>query len=217
MKIEDRRKEGFVTYLVKWEKDNFRPFPWRKDTTPYRVFIAEVLLKRTTSKAADRVFNEFIEKFPDIKSLYNAEVEDIEEVLKPIGLYNQRGKGIKEAAQFIKEKYYGEIPGELKEILGIPHIGPYTGGAILSIGMGKPAPMVDSNVFRVVTRAFKDVLSEKPLQKEVVKLVEELLPEKDHEYFNWGLIDLGSLICTYRGCHKEDCPVKNFCNFYNEG
>ncbi len=216
MKIEDRRKEGFVTYLAKWEKENFRPFPWRKDTTPYRVFIAEVLLKRTTSKAADRVFNKFIEKFPDIESLNNAEVKDIENVLKPIGLYNQRGKGIKEAAQFIKEKYDGEFPGELKEILDIPHIGPYTGGAILSIGMNKPASMVDSNVIRVMTRAFKDVLSKNPTQNEVIKLVKELLPEKEHKCFNWGLIDLGSLVCSYRGCQKEECPVKDFCQFCNE-
>lgn len=216
MRIEEMRRKGFVTSLIRWEKEHFRPLPWRKEITPYRVFISEVLLKRTTSKAAERVFNDFLEKFPDINSLCNAEIRDIREILKPIGLYNQRGKGVKEAAEFIMEKYGGEFPVEFKDILAIPHIGPYTGGAILSIGLGKPAPMVDSNVFRVMTRTFKDELSEKPFQKEVVKLVKELLPEKDHEYFNWGLIDLGSQICTYRGCHKEVCSVKKFCNFYNE-
>jgi A/G-specific adenine glycosylase len=173
-------------------------------------------LKRTTSKAADRVFNEFIEKFPDIKSLYVADISLIEEVLKPIGLYSQRAKGLKEAAEFLVNEYGSDFPKDLEKLLQIPHIGPYTAGAIFSIGMNKPAPMVDSNVYRVISRVFKDLLSEKPTQKEVIQLINTLIPEKEFKYFNWGIIDLGSLVCTYRGCCKEDCPVKSFCNTYFE-
>ena len=217
MNIEDRRKKGFVTSLITWEKENFRQFAWRKNTNPYKVFISEILLKRTTSKAADRVFNNFIEKYPDIKSLYCANVKEIREILKPIGLYNQRAKGVKEAAEFITEKHDGIFPDELKTIMEIPHIGPYTGGAILSIGMGKPATMVDSNVYRVLTRAFSDILSKNPSQKKVIELAELILPKIEHEYFNWGLIDLGALICTYRICKAEECPIKDFCDtFSNE-
>ena len=215
MKIEER-KTGFVDCIIKWEKNNFRSFSWRKDTTPYRVFISEVLLKRTTSKAADRVFNEFFEKFPDIKSLLNAEVSSVEEVLKPIGLYSQRARGLKEAAEFLVDNYGGYFPKNLEKLLQIPHVGPYTAGAILSIGMNKPAPMVDSNVYRVISRVFKDILSEKHTQKEVTQLVNDLIPERKCKYFNWGVIDLGSSVCTYRGCCKEDCPVKDFCNTYIE-
>jgi A/G-specific adenine glycosylase len=173
-------------------------------------------LKRTTSKAADRVFNEFIEKFPNIKSLYEADISLIEEVLKPIGLYSQRAKGLKEAAEFLVDKCDGDFPKDLEKLLQIPHIGSYTAGAIFSIGMNKPASMVDSNVYRVISRVFKDLLSEKPTQKEVTQLVNTIIPEKEFKYFNWGVIDLGSLVCTYRGCCEEDCPVKEFCITYIE-
>jgi A/G-specific adenine glycosylase len=212
MRIDDKRKEGFVANLISWEKENCRPFPWRKDTTTYRVFISEVLLKRTTSKAADRVFEQFIGLFPDIQTLYKADVNLIEEVLKPIGLYKQRAKGLKETAKVIVEEYSGEFPQEYASLLKIPHIGPYTAGAIQSIGMGVSAPMIDSNVYRVITRAFQDLLPEKPTQKTVTEIVRVILPETGHEYFNWGLIDLGALVCTYRSCCKENCPVKEFCN-----
>jgi len=213
MKIE-KRKAGFISCIIKWEKDNFRHFSWRENTTPYRVFVSEILLKRTTSKAADRVFNEFLRRYPDIKSLYNENVSSIEEVLKPIGLYSQRAKGIKEAAAFIVENCNGEFPTDLEKLLQIPHIGPYTAGAIMSIGMDKPAPMVDSNVNRVISRVFKDLLSEKPNDKKVAQLVYTLLPEKELKCFNWGLIDFGALVCTYRGCCKEECPIKRLCDTY---
>lgn len=213
MKVDEKRKEGFVVNLIKWERENCRPFPWRKDTTPYRVFISEVLLKRTTSKAADRVFEQFVEMFPDIETLYTADTGIIEEVLKPIGLYKQRAKGLKETAKVVVEDYNGKFPREYTSLLKIPHIGPYTAGAIQSIGTGIPAPMVDSNVYRVITRAFGDLLPEKPSLKTVTNMVRELLPETRHEYFNWGLVDLGALICTYRGCKKDLCPVKKFCTY----
>lgn len=217
MKIE-KRKADFVSCIIIWEKDNFRPFPWREDTTPYRVFMSEILLKRTTSKAADRVFEQFIDLFPDVQTLYKADINLIEDVLKPVGLYKQRAKGLKETAKFIVENYGGEFPRGYTDLLKIPHIGPYTAGAIQSIGIGTPAPMVDSNVYRVITRAFKDLLPEKPTQKIVTEIARELLPEKEHKYFNWGLIDLGALVCTYRGCNRDICPVKEFCSYCkNEG
>jgi A/G-specific adenine glycosylase len=216
MTVSEKRKNGFVTELIKWEKENFRPFPWRKDTIPYRVFVSEVLLKRTTSKAADRVFEQFLELFPDIGALYKADTDLIEEVLKPIGLYKQRAKGLKETAKYIVEECGGEFPRGYTELLKVPHIGPYTAGAIQSIGTGTPAPMVDSNVHRVITRAFRDLLPERSSQKAVTAIVLELLPEKEHEYFNWGLVDLGALVCTYRGCCRDTCPVKDFCNCYEK-
>src|SRR5665647_933520 len=125
MKIEER-KTGFVNHIIKWEKNNFRPFPWRRNTTPYRVFITEILLKRTTSKAADRIFNEFFENFPDINSLFNADISSIKGVLKPIGLYSQRAIGLKEAAEFLVNNYGGHFPKDLEKLLQIPHVGPYT-------------------------------------------------------------------------------------------
>lgn len=213
MKVDKKRKDGFVADLIIWERENFRPFPWRKNTTPYRVFISEILLKRTTSKAADRVFERFLELFPDIETLYKADISKIEEVLKPIGLYKQRANGLKEIAKVVVEDYNGKFPSEYTDLLKIPHIGPYTAGAIQSIGLGMPAPMVDSNVYRVITRAFGDLLPEKPSHKKITELIGELLPENEHKCFNWGLIDLGALVCTYRGCNRNLCPVTKVCNY----
>lgn len=216
MEIDKRRREKFVSSIIQWEKQNFRKFSWRKNRTPYNVFIAEIILKRTTSKAAASVYDQFISIFPNIDVLYQADIKEIEEILEPVGLQKQRSKGLKEAVQYVKENYEGSFPESYNDLLKIPYVGPYTGGAIVSFSYGRPAAIVDSNVSRVLSRAFMDALQENPKQKQITELTKKLVPQKEHELFNWGLLDLGALICTYRKCCSEVCPVKKLCYFFSE-
>ena len=209
----DERKKQFVSAVTNWGKSNLREFPWRGRATPYEVFIAEVLLKRTTSTAAKRTYAEFLREFPDIGSLANSKRREIESVLMPLGLYRQRSGGLKEAAEYLIENYMGAIPTKYEELIKVPHIGHYTAGAIMSFGFGKPAPIVDSNVRRVVSRAFSDALGSKPTDKKIRGFLIDIVPKKDHKIFNWGLLDLGSLICSYRFQKCKECPLKNICYY----
>ena len=208
------RKEIFTDTLVTWCRRECRDFPWRHNRTPYSIFVAEILLKRTTSKAASRVFNDFIARYPTIQVLASSDPYDLERLIAPIGLYKQRSAGLQEAAKYIISKFQGFFPSTLEALMSIPHIGKYTAACILSFGMNIPAPTVDSNADRVLKRVFMDELGVNASLNRVTGIAWDLLPSDEHVLFNYGLIDFGALICTYSSCCKRDCPLHKICHYF---
>ena len=139
--------------LLAWAADHLREFPWRgQDTSVYQILVAEVLLKRTTAQAAARLFGWFIVQFPGLESIEEASTGELEEALMPVGLYRQRAKGLKQMAEYLIREHGGQVPDNLTDLLKVPHLGPYSAGAVLSFGYGRPAAIVDSNVQRVLGR-----------------------------------------------------------------
>jgi A/G-specific adenine glycosylase len=216
MRDLELKKKSFKKHLINWVKKEGRNFLWRKRRDPYKVFVAEFLLKRTTSTAAHRVYQNFLEKYPNLVVLSDASITDLENVLKPIGLNKQRAKGVKDAAKYLVESCNNEFPKRFEELIEIPHVGNYTAACILSFGMNISAPAIDSNGQRILSRVFKNSLENNASLKKVFDFSWELLPKKDHVLFNYGLIDLGALICTYRSCSKEKCPLKGICDYYSD-
>jgi len=210
------QQKSFVRCLLPWARINYRNFEWRNNRDPYRVFVAETLLRRTTSKAADRIFCKFLERYPSIHELVRADPNVLAEHIRPIGLYQQRSKGLVRAACYLNEKYNGKFPVTLDDLLGIPHVGEYAARCILSFGMGIPVPVVDSNVQRVISRVFEDTVGPRPSVRHITTILLELLPKKSHVEFNYGLIDFGSLVCTYRSCHRVNCPMRAICDYIQE-
>jgi A/G-specific adenine glycosylase len=206
----------FVKRLLLWARNNYRQFEWRDNRDPYRVFVAETLLRRTTSKAADRIFYEFIERYPSVRDLARTEPEELANYIKPIGLYQQRSKAFVQAAYFLDQHYNGEFPVTLNELLDIPHIGEYAARCILSFGLGKPVPIVDSNVQRVISRVFEETVGSRPSLSRVTIFLSGMVPKKSHVSFNYGLIDFGSLVCTYRSCGGINCPMRAICDYVRE-
>ena len=202
----------FNKNLIKWFKKNGRSFLWREKRDPYKVFVAELLLKRTTCTAAHRVYQQFIEKYPDLMVLSKASIANLENELKPIGLHKQRAKGIKEATAYLFESCSGKFPKKFNDLLKIPHVGNYSAACILSFGMDIPAPAIDANGQRVLSRVFKNTLGDDISLEKILDFSWGLVPQKDHVLFNYGLIDLGTLLCTYRGCSKELCPLCKICD-----
>jgi adenine-specific DNA glycosylase len=176
--------------------------------------VAEFLLKRTTSKAAAHVYSDLITKYPDINSLADAKKGDIQRQVKYIGLVNQRAEGILKAANCVKKRYNGELPASYEQLLEIPLVGQYTAGCILSFGMNIPTHVVDSNVQRVLLRVFTNRLGVDPANRAVLEVARSLLPQKEHVKYNYAMIDFGSLVCTYRNCCGNGCPLKNHCDTY---
>lgn len=208
----DVKKKKFNNCLINWEKKQGRHFHWRKNRNPYNVFIAEFLLKRTTSTAAHRIYEKILEEYPDLFFLSNANNFELEENLKPIGLFKQRAKGLKEAATYLVTSCNGDFPKKFDELIKIPHIGNYSAACILSFGMNIPAPAIDSNGQRILSRVFKNTLDKNASLKKILAFSWGLLPHKDHILFNYGLIDMGALICTYRGCSRQKCPLNRICD-----
>lgn len=207
----ERLVEEIRSRVIEWEKRNWVPYPWRVDRTPYKVLVAEFLLKRTTRQAVLREFPKFIEKFPDIYAIYNAPVEEVEEALRHLGLYKQRAKQLKELAEVVVKRYNGRIPDKWEDLVKLPGVGVYIAGAVLSFGYGRRAPVLDSNVVRVVSRLTG--LKAKR-HEEYLGLLWRLVPDIEHDYFNYGLIDIGAQVCHYKTPRCGSCPLRDLCVYY---
>ena len=200
--------------LLVWAADHRRAFPWReKAVSAYEVLVAEVLLKRTTARAAARVFPTFICQFPDIECVRQAPLEQLEAALQPVGLYRQRAKGFKELAEHLTVEHDGHVPGSLPDLLKVPHLGPYSARAIMSFGHGMPAAIVDSNVQRVLGRLYRCRLGEVPSVADTQVLADLVLDPEHHQAFNWALLDLGATVCRYDVPRCSSCPLAGSCDF----
>jgi A/G-specific adenine glycosylase len=213
--IITQNKEIFLNNIKSWGKANFREYSWRENRTPYRVLIAELLLKRTTAKAVQNIYNSFISDYPEIYRLSLARKSDIEAHLVKIGYQKIRSDIILSVSKFIVDKYGGVIPYEKDELLAVPHIGEYTANAIITFSYNKPTFIVDTNIIRILTRVFGLNCGKDPLPV-IEKVAEMLYPINENAIYNYGLLDLGGLICRPRNpvCYK--CPVLNICSAYKE-
>jgi A/G-specific adenine glycosylase len=203
-KAKSIRKE-WAKCIIKWEKSQGRKFSWRVNRTPYKVLISEILLKRTTSTAALRVYDKFIEKYPDIFTLSKATYDDLEELIRPIGLYKQRTKQLKEISKYFTEDLKGEIPPDYDILIKAPGVGDYTASAILSFAYHIPKAIVDSNVERVLKRVFK------VKGKKLHEIAEILVPSSEPDIYNYGMLDMGAVVCNYRTPKCNECLINMFC------
>lgn len=201
----------FQKRLIEWGREHYEQWPWRVDRTPYRALIAELLLKRTTRQAAGREYPKFIKRFPDIESVYRASLEELREAFRPLGLYNQRAKQLKELARVVFEKYGGQIPDTLEGLKSLPGVNDYIAGAVLSFGFGVPAPTPDSNALRVLSRATGIGQGSAADRRKLYKVLERLVPKEGHEAFNYALLDLGGSVCHYQYPKCERCPLRGLC------
>jgi A/G-specific adenine glycosylase len=213
----ESRKRQIQKRILKWARTNLRTFPWRHEVSPYRVLVAEVLLKRTTSTQVEKSFQKFIEKYPNINTLARARDTDLRKILTPLGYYKKRAQIFIEIANYIAKEHHGEIPKTKEELLKIPQIGDYTANAILSLAYDIPSAMVDCNIIRIETRVFLKHLPQKHSQKTIQKVADLLSPVKDNQCHNYALLDLGALVCRSGIPRCKECPIKEFCDYYSLG
>ena len=198
--------------LLNWYDQNARVLPWREHPSPYRVWVSEIMLQQTRVKAVTPYFDRFIREFPNIQALAEAPEERLLKLWEGLGYYN-RIRNLQKAAQIATREYGGELPQDYRLLCGLPGIGAYTAGAILSIAYQKPYPAVDGNVLRVISRLLccYDNLFDASNRKKMTAQIQEILPEEVGA-FNQALMELGAVICRPNGeplC--ECCPVAEIC------
>jgi len=198
--------------LGEWSKTNLRYFPWREGKSPYSILLTEILLKRTTSKAAASVYHDFLETYPNMVALAEADKATLQSMLKRIGLQIQRTRAIIEMAGYVVKNFGGEIPSSKEDLERIPHVGSYTAAAVRSFGYGIRDAVVDSNVMRIIRRLFAKAIGKRKVSlSEFQQLAEMLLPEK-HQNHNFAMVDLGALVCRYDYPRCWFCPLKKACD-----
>jgi len=207
-----------VPFLLNWFDYNARILAWRENPKPYYVWVSEIMLQQTRVEAVKGYFDRFIEAFPDLKALSEAEDERLLKHWEGLGYYN-RARNLKKAAQQVMMEYGGELPADYHSLLRLPGIGSYTAGAIASIAYGIVVPAVDGNVLRVTKRiagSFDDITKES-VKKELWQDLVGIIPVKRAGDFNQALMELGAMVCLPNGkplC--EQCPVMHLCRAFHE-
>ena len=213
--MDRETRKAIAEKLVKWYEIKGRQFPWRKEgLEPYDILIAEMMLQKTRAEMVERVYRDFLGKYPNPQTLSAASVEEVAGYLKPLGLYNRRARWMKVISETLVSKYQGKLPKEKKDLMDLPGIGAYILQAILCFAYDKSVPLVDVNVARVLGRvASIEVRGDLRRNRKLHKVAAELVPKKKFKEFNWALVDLGALICTSTNPKHRDCPIVSFCKF----
>jgi len=137
--------------LLKWFGKYGRSYPWRETSDPYRVMVAEVMLQRTRADQVKPVYENFIRRYPDSRSLADAELAEVEGLLWPLGM-RSRPRLMLGMAGDLQNLFQGEVPDTRDQIKLITGVGDYVAGAVLSVALNKPEWIVDANVVRVFSR-----------------------------------------------------------------
>ncbi len=215
--ISNKEIKEFQDKILKWYKENGRYFPWRKKSaTNYELIIVEILLQRTKAETVSKFFNAFIKKYPSWKQLGNATAQELQNCLKPLGLYKQRGTGLYKLALEMN-KLHGQFPKDRKEIEKLPTIGYYISNAIELFIFKKPRPLLDVNMARVLERYFGprqklDISSDPYLQELSKRVVNHTAIKK----INWGMLDFGAKVCVSKNPKCSNCILSKSCLFYSK-
>jgi A/G-specific adenine glycosylase len=209
-RVRTERAEQFSRALRAWFRANGRALPWRNTRDPYRVLVSEAMLQQTQVSRVIDYYDRFLHRFPTIDALAKARPRHVRESWEGLGYY-ARAKNLHALARRVD----GELPSDPEALRSLPGIGPYTAGAVASFAFERRAALVDTNVARVLLRAFAPRANFKTSrgQKRIWAIAEAILPRTGRATWthNQALMELGALVCTARIARCESCPVQRLC------
>ena len=207
-----RRLSTLPRKLLFWFDRHRRDLPWRASRNPYRIWVSEVMLQQTTVAAAVPYFKRFLATFPDVKSLAAADEQQVLRLWEGLGYY-RRARHLHAAARILATEHGGQLPDEPTVWAGLPGVGRYILGAVLSQAFDRRLPIVEANSLRVLARLFgyRGDPREGEGKTWVWSAAESLLPAKRTGDFNQALMELGALVCTPASPRCGECPLAAHC------
>ena len=204
--------------LLDWYDKNARVLPWRSDPQPYHVLVSEFMLQQTQVDTVLPYYAQFLEAWPDVISLAQADEQAVLRLWEGLGYY-RRAINLHRSARMIVEKFDGLVPGKMEDLLSLPGVGPYTSAAIASIAFGEAVAAVDGNIRRVYARLFavEGALGEKETETRFSTLARETLSSDRPGDFNQALMDLGATVCVPQNPLCELCPLNSVCLAFEKG
>jgi len=208
---KNESKKEFQECIVKWYLENGRVFLWRtKELSPWQWLVLELLLKKTRAETVEKNFLRLISKYSEPRTIMHFSQKELENDLKPLGLYRQRALALRKIAETIIDEHCGLIPTDQRTLSEMPHVGLYISSAVACFCYGIRTAVVDSNVARILTRVRGFELPKDAREKWVWNLAEDMLPDAKWKEYNFGLLDLGALICRKLPL-CEICPANHSC------
>ena len=202
----------FRRRLLRWFGRHGRDLPWRRTRDPYRVIVSEFMLQQTQVGRVEGFYHRFLQRYPSIEALAAAPASRVRESWEGLGYY-RRAANLQRLAQEVVRNRDGVIPSEPDELRLLPGVGRYTAGAVASFAFERATPAVDTNVARVLHRAFHPHARPRALAGRLWDTAAAITPRRGKTAwaFNQAIMELGALICTARVARCGECPVQTAC------
>ncbi|MBH0075625.1 A/G-specific adenine glycosylase [Pseudoalteromonas sp. SWYJ118] len=217
--LNKEQSNSFSNQVVDWYHLHGRKtLPWQLGKTPYKVWVSEVMLQQTQVITVIPYFEKFMQSFPDIIALADADEDLVLHHWTGLGYY-ARARNLHKTAKIVRDKFQGEFPQTLDEVMDLPGIGRSTAGAVLSLSLGQHHPILDGNVKRVLARYFmiEGWYGVKKVENQLWHLSEQLTPKNNVTEFNQAMMDLGASVCSRSRFDCEACPLNSGCGAFNAG
>ena len=210
--------DWFANRLIKWHEAHGRKnLPWQRNINPYRVWLSEIMLQQTQVTTVIPYFERFLNRFPDIEELSKSDLNEVLGLWSGLGYY-ARARNIHKTARLIVSEFGSRFPQNLDLLMQLPGIGRSTAGAILSISMNIPSPILDGNVKRVLTRfhTIKGYPEQSEIKKKLWKVAGSHTPNTQFQKYTQAIMDLGATLCSRTIPRCEACPINSKCGAFKE-
>ncbi|NLW49687.1 MAG: A/G-specific adenine glycosylase [Candidatus Brocadiaceae bacterium] len=204
--------------LVKWYGGNARDLPWRRDPTPYSVWISEIMLQQTVVGTVAARYADWMKRFPDVRSLAESDEREVLAAWEGLGYYRRAIHAHRAARRMVRD-HGGLVPSTRAELLALPGIGPYVASAVLSLAFGRDEVALDTNLIRVFMRlcCLPGRPGDAQVRREAMRRAQAALPAGRSAQYNQALMDFGSLICRPRSPRCGECFLRERCGAFVRG
>lgn len=209
---------SFSQKIICWYSANKRSLPWRNTKDPYKIWLSEIMLQQTRVAQGTPYYERFVEQFPTVHDLAKATEEEVLKLWQGLGYYS-RARNLHATAKLVSEKYNGNFPNTYKELLLLKGVGDYTASAIASFCFNEAQPVVDGNVFRVLSRYFGIDLpiNSKEGNAYFKSLALKVMDANQIADYNQGIMEFGALLCSPKNPYCLHCPLSDSCVALQKG
>lgn len=213
--MDSQRIHPFSAAILQWYQANKRKLPWRETKDPYIIWLSEVILQQTRVEQGLPYFYAFLEAFPSVHDLANAQEEKVLRLWQGLGYYN-RARNLHQTAKKISTENEGVFPTASTELMKLKGIGTYTAAAIASFAHKEAIPVIDGNVMRVLARFFgiEEDLRLPSTIKQIDTLAWEVLHKEQPDEHNQAIMEFGALQCSPKKPNCLYCPLQTSCTAF---
>jgi A/G-specific adenine glycosylase len=198
--------------VLAWYATHGRDLPWRRTRDPYAILVSEVLSHQTQISRVLPVYERLLARYPTVTAMASAPLAELKAITDPLG-YKIRGRWLHSAALRVADRPGGTFPETLEELRRLPGIGRYTAGAVMSFAYHRDAPVLDTNVARLLRRHFDIAATPRARTRELWSLAAAVIPRGKGHVINQALMDVGAMICRARAPRCQDCPLRRSCDW----
>ncbi|HEX2394871.1 MAG TPA: A/G-specific adenine glycosylase [Bacteroidales bacterium] len=200
------------TLLIKWYEINKRNLPWRNTRSPYNIWLSEIILQQTRVNQGLDYYNKFVERFPSIKDLADASIDEVLKMWQGLGYYT-RARNLHITAISVVEDHGGEFPSTYDQLAKLKGVGQYTAAALASFAFKQAVPLIDGNVYRVISRLFdiETSVNTSAGRRLFLRYAEDLLNKDEPDIHNQAMMEFGAIVCLPRNPGCSSCVLSAHC------